>query len=148
MAKPVLLETFVDPEKFKGTCYRAANWIKVGETSGRRAKGKGQKDIYLYPLHSDWRQILCSESETGLGVRPRPDNPIDWVEEEFGTVEFFNNRLKDRLHIITRDFFAQPGALVPQAAGGSIAKAKAAYRFFNKKYPLKIFKSCIRQQES
>jgi len=135
--KPVLLETFVDPGKFKGTCYRAANWIKVGKTSGRRAKGKGdqvgkgQKDIYVYPLQSDWRSILGSEPETGLGVRPRPFNPIDWVEEEFGTVEFFDNRLKDRLHIIARDFFARPGALVPQACNGSIAKSKAAYRFLD-----------------
>jgi hypothetical protein len=48
--RPVLLETFVDPEKFKGTCYRAANWIKIGRTSGRRLGGK--KDIYLYPLGS------------------------------------------------------------------------------------------------
>ncbi len=127
--RPVLLETFVDPEKFKGTCYRAANWIKIGRTSGRRLGGK--KDIYLYPLQSDWRSILGEKPERGF--RPHPDNPIDWVQEEFGTVEFFDNRLKDRLHIIARDFFAQPGALVPQAAGGSIAKAKAAYRFFNNK---------------
>jgi len=127
--RPVLLETFVDPEKFKGTCYRAANWIKIGRTSGRRLGGK--KDIYLYPLQSDWRSILSKKPERGF--RPHPLDPIDWVEEEFGTVEFFDNRLKDRLHIIARDFFAQPGALVPQAAGGSIAKAKAAYRFFNNK---------------
>jgi len=127
--RPVLLETFVDPEKFKGTCYRAANWIKIGRTSGRRLGGK--KDIYLYPLRSDWRSILGEKPERGF--RPHPDNPIDWAEEEFGTVEFFDNRLKDRLHIIARDFFAQPGALIPQAAGGSIARAKAAYRFFNNK---------------
>jgi len=124
-----MYKTTVDPEKFKGTCYRAANWIKIGRTSGRRLGGK--KDIYLYPLRSDWRSILGEKPERGF--RPHPDNPIDWAEEEFGTVEFFDNRLKDRLHIIARDFFAQPGALIPQAAGGSIARAKAAYRFFNNK---------------
>jgi len=128
--RPVLVETFVDLGKFKGTCYRAANWIKVGQTSGRRAKDQGQKDIYVYPLQSDWRSILAQEPERDLVIRPRPDHPQDWVEEEFGTVEFFDNRLKDRLHIITRDFFAQPAALVPQACNGSLAKAKAAYRFF------------------
>ena len=53
------------------------------------------------------------------------------MAEEFGTVEFFDHRLKDRLHIIARDFFARPGALVPQACNGSIAKSKAAYRFFD-----------------
>jgi hypothetical protein len=82
-------------------------------------------------LDKDREAILGEKPERGF--RPHPDNPIDWAEEEFGTVEFFDNRLKDRLHIIARDFFAQPGSLIPQAAGGSIARAKAAYRFFNNK---------------
>lgn len=53
--KPVLLETFVDPERFYGTCYRASNWIWLGETAGRKEpypNGKvpeGKKDIYVYP---------------------------------------------------------------------------------------------------
>ncbi|WP_419640923.1 Druantia anti-phage system protein DruA [Thiolapillus sp.] len=33
--RPVLLETFVDTERFTGTCYKAANWIYVGKTKGR-----------------------------------------------------------------------------------------------------------------
>lgn len=61
---PVLLETFVDTERFKGTCYQAANWIKVGQTKGR---GRGDrfhntkvpvKDVYVYPLRSDFRSCL------------------------------------------------------------------------------------------
>lgn len=54
-----LLETFVEPDRFAGTCYQAANWIRVGQTKGRtRQDGpEGQryqvarKDIYLFPLH-------------------------------------------------------------------------------------------------
>ncbi len=52
----VLLETFVDRQRFQGTCYRAANWIKVGETKGRSRNDRHKKikvplkDIYLYPL--------------------------------------------------------------------------------------------------
>ena len=55
--RPLLLETLVDPQRYRGTCYRAANWIRVGKTSGRgrmdrehRAHGQAVKDIYLYPL--------------------------------------------------------------------------------------------------
>ena len=64
--RPVLLETLVDAQRFRGTCYRAANWIRVGQTSGRgrmdrehKAHGHAVKDIYLYPLTRDARQRLC-----------------------------------------------------------------------------------------
>ena len=64
--RPWLLETLVDPQRFRGTCYRAANWIRVGQTSGRgrmdrehKAHGQAVKDIYVYPLTRDARQRLC-----------------------------------------------------------------------------------------
>jgi hypothetical protein len=62
--RPLLLETLVD-RPYRGTCYRAANWICVGQTQGRgrmdrthQAQGTC-KDILLYPLESHWRQYLC-----------------------------------------------------------------------------------------
>jgi len=61
---PVLLETFVDKERFRGTCYRAANWRHVGQTQGRGKLNKTQlrlqpiKDIFLYPLHPRFRYAL------------------------------------------------------------------------------------------
>ncbi len=64
-----LLETFVQPDRFRGTCYRAANWIRVGQTTGRTRQSQRQrdnlvhaprKDIYLYPLTSDVHSQLCS----------------------------------------------------------------------------------------
>jgi hypothetical protein len=65
--EPVLLETLVDPARYRGTCYRAANWIAAGMTTGRgrmdrsgRAQGI-RKQIFLYPLHRLWRQRLCAE---------------------------------------------------------------------------------------
>jgi hypothetical protein len=68
--RPVLLETFVEKERFAGTCYKAANWIKVGQTLGRgRYDSKHQsaqpiKTIWLYPLSRDFRKTLCpSESQ-------------------------------------------------------------------------------------
>src|SRR6266700_8308058 len=55
--RPLLLETLVDPTRFRGTCYRAANWIHVGQTAGRgrmdrahKAQDQAIKDIYVYPL--------------------------------------------------------------------------------------------------
>lgn len=62
--EPVLLETFVDRDRFRGTCYRAANWTYIGETQGRgkldrRHRGLSTvKDIYLYPLRKDFRRKL------------------------------------------------------------------------------------------
>ena len=134
---PVLVETFVDSDQYTGASYRAANWMRVGETAGRTdgyANGKvsdGKKQIYVYPLRQDWQSRLCRESRPGMGELPRPEAPQDWAEEEFGSVELFDERLKERLLVIARDFYAQPGELVPQACGGSTAKVKAAYRFFD-----------------
>lgn len=63
--RPVLLETLVDGARFSGTCYRAANWIEVGATSGRgrmdRANvrsGDAPKRVFLMPLAKDFRQRL------------------------------------------------------------------------------------------
>jgi hypothetical protein len=65
---PLLLETLVDGNRFRGTCYRAANWTYVGQTAGRgrmdeehKAHGQAVKDIYVYPLVRDARQQLCSD---------------------------------------------------------------------------------------
>ena len=67
--RPLLLETLVDASRFRGTCYRAANWICVGQTAGRgrmdrehKADGQAIKDIYVYPLVRHARQRLCSRS--------------------------------------------------------------------------------------
>src|SRR5258706_3274410 len=56
---PVLVETFEDSTRWRGTCYRGANWVYLGKTQGRgrqdrthRAAGS-VKDIWVYPLHSD-----------------------------------------------------------------------------------------------
>ncbi len=65
--RPVLLETFVQKDRFRGTCYRAANWIHVGETQGRGKLDRKKefalpvKDIFLYPLRRDFRRRLCGQ---------------------------------------------------------------------------------------
>jgi len=134
---PVLAETFVDPSRFAGTCYRAANWQLVGQTAARPtpyANGKvaeGPKDIYVYPLCADWKQVLCAEPQVALCSTPPPEAPAGWIEAEFTRVPFFDERLKHRLFTLAADFLAQPGELIPQVCEGSAAKTKAAYRFFS-----------------
>lgn len=60
------LETFVDRDRFAGTCYRAANWVYVGQTTGRGIKDKkhkvtrSRKDVLGYPLRRDFRHRLCA----------------------------------------------------------------------------------------
>ena len=60
-----LLETFVDRQRFAGTCYRAANWMSLGQTKGRGRQGlrtktlsTSIKEVYVYPLHPQFRQHL------------------------------------------------------------------------------------------
>jgi len=60
------LETFVDRDRFRGTCYRAANWLRLGATQGRTRNDRERsirtsvKDVYLYPLVSNFRRELCA----------------------------------------------------------------------------------------
>lgn len=61
-----LVETFVERDRFQGTCYRAANWQHVGQTRGRSRQDRYNtlqvpvKDIYLYPLIPHFRQALAT----------------------------------------------------------------------------------------
>jgi len=62
--RPVLLETFVETGRFRGTCYRAANWACLGQTTGRGKCDRTHsarlplKDVYVYPLQRDFRPQL------------------------------------------------------------------------------------------
>jgi len=63
---PVLVETFVECARFRGSCYRAANWRHLGQTRGRSRADRHQtlrvpvKDIYVWPLCPDFRARLCA----------------------------------------------------------------------------------------
>ncbi|MDY0220575.1 MAG: DUF4338 domain-containing protein [Desulfobacterium sp.] len=62
--RPVLMESFVQKDRFAGTCYKASNWIKVGTTKGRGKLGPAGKisvpfkDIWMYPLDKKFRKLL------------------------------------------------------------------------------------------
>jgi len=64
---PVLLESFVDAAEFNGTCYRAANWVHIGMTTGRGKYDRFHKNklsakhVLVYPLKKNWKQILTEQ---------------------------------------------------------------------------------------
>ncbi|MBU1154097.1 DUF4338 domain-containing protein [bacterium] len=95
--EPLLVETFVEKERFSGTCYQAANFHYIGTTQGRGRQDRENehalpvKDIYLYPLGSDIKEQLCA----GQPIKsPSPAFPVDWTEEELGEADFGDERLK------------------------------------------------------
>jgi hypothetical protein len=62
---PLLVETLVEPARYTGACYRAANWVEIGETSGRgrddrqhRRHGTRPKRVFVYPLRRDARALF------------------------------------------------------------------------------------------
>lgn len=135
--RPVLLETYVERDRFKGTCYRSANWVHVGQTQGRgrmdrdRTYSAPVKDVYVYPLQRNGRKELCAEppkpirspsGEAGLAQ--------DWAEQELGEVDLGDRRLNKRLVTIAQTFYARPQANIPQACQ-TREETKATYRFFD-----------------
>ena len=133
--RPWLLETFVSAE-YAGTCYRAANWIEVGETQGRGRQDVthtadiGSKKVWLYPL--DAKQFpRLGQNRAEPVIRNKRNAEEDWATQEFGKIEL-DARLVQRVITVARDFYARPTANIPQACG-SFTRTKAAYRLFNNK---------------
>ena len=135
--RPWLLESFVETPTYQGSCYQAANWIRVGQTKGRGRNGpnhavKSIKDVYLYALVKDFH--------ARVGVKPPTVSPLSaesglegaaWAEHEFGGCELGDDRLGRRLVKIARDQAAQPSGSYSQAAGGDRYDLKGYYRFLN-----------------
>ena len=135
--RPWLLESFVATPAYEGSCYKAANWIPVGQTKGRgrngpHQAGKSIKDVYVYPLVKDFRDRV--------GVKPVPiealraESGLDgagWAGQEFGNCELGDERLTDRLVKIVSAQAAQPQGSYSQANGGQRHDLKAYYRFLN-----------------
>jgi len=133
--EPVLLETFVDPKRFRGTCYLAAGWECVGETKGRgrqdrdKARPVRPKRVFVLPLRADFRDILRE-------TPPKPPEPVyyreaderPWEQVEFASVDLGDARRGKRLARLAAAFFEKPTADIPEACG-SAAAARAAYRF-------------------
>jgi hypothetical protein len=141
--EPWLVETFVERARYRGSCYRASNWWELPTPTAGRGRNDRQhraahepKRIFLYALSAQAQQHLRQ-----LPPRPRlaraqatlrpPPVPVDWAQEELGRAELGDQRLRRRLWVIARDFYARPQSNIPQSCDGDRAKTKAAYRFFD-----------------
>jgi len=138
---PWLLETFVDETQYSGTCFVAAGWRRIGQTRGRGrndrqgAYPKSRKGIYVYSLVADFRERMGVAPDRGAYLRPRRlEQGLDtsgWIEQEFGTVELGDQRLRDRLMQIVSDRAKHPTASYLTASEGDRNKAKRFYAFID-----------------
>lgn len=96
----LLLETFVD-EKREGTCYRAANWLYVGETRGFGKRGKSyyehgnKKKVFLYPLHRKAREILSERGFPHPILAKETRSMIDLNKVDINGLEEFLKSIPD-----------------------------------------------------
>ncbi len=135
--RPLLIESFVDTQSYEGTCYKAANWIHVGQTKGRGREDrysrsdKSIKKIFLYPLVDDFRTRM-GLPEQSLLKEIAPTNGIyqeEWANFEFGGADLGDERLNKRLIQIAGNKNLRPGASYLQAAKGDRYASKAFYQF-------------------
>ncbi len=138
--QPVLVETFVDTEKFLGTCYRAANWIRVGATQGRgrqdreKKQDKSIKDVYVYVLDEAFRPRFGLSPFAGRGPLPLTAGLAAdaWTEQEFGGAPLGDERLSHRLVQSAAVMASSPMRSFPGAAKGDQAVIKGHYRLLDK----------------
>ena len=83
--RPVLCETFIDPTRFDGACYRAANWQQIGMTAGKRS-GRGAKpakQVLVRALDPAFREILKGESKPRPQPKRRSKSPASASDDRF-----------------------------------------------------------------
>ena len=133
--RPVLVETFVDGTRYRGTCSRAANWIALGQTQGRGGQDRSHsatgvpKDIWAFPLQPDWKSHLCAGHVVAASP-PCPRMPAtDWGKKGLAVANSMRDSRDACLPspgISTQD----PRPMCRRHAEAP-AKTKAAYRFLD-----------------
>ena len=132
--RPVLLETYVDTSRHRATCYRAAGWERVGETTGRtrndrtHTKNGPVRAIYLLPLCDDYKQRLGSEPIVRKAGDQQANPTASWARRELGGADLGDPRRAERLVNVLESFYAKPNASVPKACHRSWGELKGAYR--------------------
>tara|TARA_Y100000031_G_scaffold64053_1_gene71915 strand:- start:196 stop:2358 length:2163 start_codon:yes stop_codon:yes gene_type:complete len=137
--RPLLVESFVDTSLYSGTCFRAANWIRVGRTQGRgrqdrlRESAETVKEIYVYPVESDFRARIGLAPEAGLGALSPAEGleTAGWAEKEFSGAPVGDRRLSNRLVDIAGLKAEQPGRSFSGVAGGDWPTVKGYYRLID-----------------
>jgi hypothetical protein len=135
--QPWLLESFVDVSQHQGTCYRAANWRRIGASSGRGRQDRAHqaaetiKDIYVYELENDFRHHMGLAGYQRLAAL-EPGEGLDacnWAQNELGGARLGDARLTRRLVTIAGTKGAAPGAAFLDAVAGDRAATAGYYRF-------------------
>jgi hypothetical protein len=137
--RPLLVESFVDGNRFLGTCYRAANWACVGRTQGRGRQDRfsqfseSVKDIYLYPLDKELRRKMGIAADIGLTALNCTDGieAEQWAENEFGGAVLGDKRLSRRLVEAAGEKAEKPGCAFTGVAKGDWPKVKGYYRMID-----------------
>ena len=131
--QPVLVETFVDRSRFTGVCFAAANWMRIGRSTGRGRLGpespeRSLKDIWVYPLARQARASLLEECLPAVIPRPLVQSLAQelWCAEELAGLELGDERLHRRAEKILQARWAQPQASFNGSFEGWAA-AKGAY---------------------
>lgn len=136
---PWLVESFVDRAAHGGTCYQAANWIRIGQTQGRGRQDRFNrgalsiKDIYVYPLQRDFRARLGLAPEAGRGPLPLAAglDAEQWAQHEFGGAPLGDARLSRRLVKVAAAKAQAPDLAYTGAARGHWPEIRAYDRFID-----------------
>jgi hypothetical protein len=143
--RPVLVETFVDRTQFKGRSLSAANWLRIGVSSGRGRLGPQEpstsiKDIWVVELQGQARKLLQQEAPLPLTPQPLLQSlaRADWCAHELADLDLGDQRLERRACKILHARWAQPQATF-YGTFASWSPAKAAYGFIeHRKAPISL----------
>lgn len=140
--KPLLVESFVDRNRFTGRSYVAANWQLIGTSQGRGRKGPKegdplrQKDIYVYTLEADARALLQREPIALVQARPLWEGleSPDWAAFEMAGADLGDRRLNERAVKILQGRWDHPEKSYAQSFGRWTPTC-AAYRLLGHPCP-------------
>jgi hypothetical protein len=138
--RPWLVESFVDLAAYDGGCYRAANWLRIGQTQGRgrgdsrHRQQAGTKAIYVYPLAQDFRGRLGARAPSGTVPLAAAEglDAAHFAQQEFGAAPLGDKRLSQRLVASVARLAEQPGRTFSGVAQGDVAAIKGYYRLIDR----------------
>ncbi len=138
--RPYLVESFIDTPAFDGACYRAANFLRVGQSRGRGRQDRshdynaGIKAVYVYPLVEDFRDrlgVVSAAQWAPLAVGEGLDS-ASWATQEFGDAPLGDARLSQRLVASAARLAEQPGRAFTAVSQSDVAAIKGYYRLIDK----------------
>jgi hypothetical protein len=140
--EPLLVETFVDRSRLTGLSLKAANWRRIGQSTGRGRLGSQEpsqtiKDIWVFPLGQQARSQLQKEQPAVLTPRSVLGSLEQdrWCARELSGLELGDQRLNKRAQLILQSRWNQPQASF-YGSFDSWAQAKGAYSFIEQKRAL------------